>query len=155
MKLTFPTLSAFAAGVFFFSCSQKEPTPKSTDPSTELHFELVDSIRVDVLEDLTILDYLESADRYLMKERRGEKIILTDGKGNVISNQELAGEGPNQVPTLWEGRFFGADGYIFKEMSATMDFHVYNLDFQKTEKIDQGCLALQVFQNRWCGVKFG
>jgi len=142
MKLTFSTLFALAACIFFFSCSKKEPAPKPTDPTTELEFEVVDSIRVDVLEDLTILDYHESADRYLMKERRGGKIILTDGKGKVISNQEIAGEGPNQVPTLWEGRFFGEDGYIFKEMSATMDFHVYNLDFQKTEKIKGPAVGL-------------
>ncbi len=142
MKLTFPTLFIIAAGILFFSCSQKEPAPKPADPSTELEFEVVDSVRVDVLEDLTILDYHESTDRYLMKERRGEKIVVTDGNGGIVSTQEIVGEGPNQVPVLWEGRFFGKDGYIFKEMSATMDFHVYDFDFQKTQKIKGPAVGL-------------
>lgn len=130
MKLIF---CSFAVCFFFFSCSQRAPV--SIDSTAELQFEVVDSIKVNVLDDLLIMDYLESSDKYLMKERKGGKIYLVDGKGSVISTQDIGGEGPNQVSIVWEGRFFGEDGYIFKEMSATMDFHVYDHDFQKTEKI--------------------
>lgn len=116
-----------------FSCSAKE-TNTVIDPVRELQFEVVDSIMVDVLEDLVILDYQDELDQYLMKERRGGKILLVNGKGGLIKEVELAGEGPNQVPIIWEGRFLGKDRFIFKEMSATMDFHVFDRSFKKAEK---------------------
>jgi hypothetical protein len=130
------------ATLLLFSCSQSDSVVKQSDPPKELTFKVVDSIMVDILKDLTILDYQASSDRYLMKELRGGQIVVTDGAGNVVSTQELAGEGPNLVPNLWEGRFFGEDGYIFKEMSATMDFHVYDADFQKTKKIQGPAVGL-------------
>jgi hypothetical protein len=112
------------------------------DPVRELQFEVVDSMMVDVMEDLVILDYQEELDHYLMKERRGGKIFLVNGKGELIEEIELAGEGPNQVPMIWEGRFMGKDRYIFKEMSATMDFHVFDRDFKKIEKIKGPAVGL-------------
>src|SRR5690606_24147152 len=143
MKLTFlPKLFVLSVAALISFCSLKDPDQKLPDPTTQVKFEVVDSLIVNVLEDLTILDYQESTDRYLMKQLRGGKVVVTDGKGNVISSHEIAGEGPNQVPNVWEGRFFGPDGYIFKEMSATMDFHVYNADFQKTEKIKGPAVGL-------------
>jgi len=143
MKLTFlPKLFVLSVAALISFCSLKDPDQKLPDPTTQVKFEVVDSLIVNVLEDLTILDYQESTDRYLMKQLRGGKVVVTDGKGNVISSHEIAGEGPNQVPNVWEGRFFEPDGYIFKEMSATMDFHVYNADFQKTEKIKGPAVGL-------------
>lgn len=112
------------------------------DPVRELQFEVVDSMMVEVMEDLVILDYQEELDQYLMKERRGGKIFLVNGKGELIEEIELAGEGPNQVPMIWEGRFIGKDRYIFKEMSATMDFHVFDRDFKKIEKIKGPAVGL-------------
>jgi hypothetical protein len=112
------------------------------DPVRELQFEVFDSLLVDVMEDVTILDYQVELDQYLMKEKRGGKILLVNGKGDVISETELAGEGPNQVPMIWEGRFMGKDRYIFKEMSATMDFHVFDRDFKKIEKIKGPAVGL-------------
>lgn len=124
-----------------FSCSE-ESTSIPGDPIQELQFEVYDSIKVDVMQDVTILDYQEELDQYLMKEKRGGKILLVDGKGVVISETELAGEGPNQVPMIWEGRFMGKDRYIFKEMSATMDFHVFDRDFKKIDKIKGPAVGL-------------
>jgi hypothetical protein len=112
------------------------------DPFRDLQFEVLDSLMVDVLEDLVILDYQVELDQYLMKERRGGKIFLVNGKGELIEEIELAGEGPNQVPMIWEGRFIGKDRYIFKEMSATMDFHVFDRDFKKIEKIKGPAVGL-------------
>ncbi|WP_192346035.1 hypothetical protein [Algoriphagus sp. Y33] len=137
-------LFVFIAFISFtlFSCSKKESTTASLDPIRELQFEVVDSIMVDVLEDLVILDYQEELDQFMMKERRGGKVLLVSGEGDVIGEVELAGEGPNQVSMILEGRFLGKDRFVFKEISANMDFHLFDRDFQKIEKIKGPAIGL-------------
>lgn len=121
--------------ILFFSCSEKERNSETIDPIQELKFEIVDSLMVDVLQDLIVLDYHAGKDQYLMKEQRGNGIYLIDGNGAILSQPELVGEGPNQVSMIWEGGFFGADKYIFKAFSDNMDYHLFDSDFQKIEKI--------------------
>lgn len=119
-----------------FSCSEKETEFKAYNPIKELQFEVYDSIMVDVLEEVVILDYQNDLDQYLIKERKGGKVLLVDGKGGLINEVELIGEGPNQIQFALEGRFLGKDRFIFKEISATMDFHVFDRHFEKVEKIN-------------------
>ena len=120
----------------FFSCSEKETASAPTSPIKELQFEVYDSIMVDALETLAVLDYLPSKDLYLMKELRKGNIFLVNGKGEIIDNRDIAGEGPDQIQMVAEGRFYGDEGYLFKEFSGTMDFSLYNLDFKKIKKFD-------------------
>ncbi|MEB2786751.1 hypothetical protein [Algoriphagus persicinus] len=109
--------------ILLFSCSESEKKSISTttDPLQELQFEVVDSIMVDVLEDLVILDYQDDLDQYLMKERRGGKIFIVNGNGEMIEEVALAGEGPNQVSMIWEGRFLGKDRFIFTVVRLSLE----------------------------------
>lgn len=142
-KSTFVILTTLFA-ITLFSCSEsgKVVTETAIDPFQELEFEVYDSIMVDVLDDIILLDYQPDLDQYLVKEQRGGKVLLVDGSGEIIKEAELAGEGPNQVSMIWEGRFLGDDRLIFKELSATMDFHVFDRDFQKVEKINGAAVGL-------------
>lgn len=106
MKKPLLFVSTALLTALLFSCSE-EPTSIPIDQIQEIQFEVYDSLLVDVMVDVTILDYQEELDQYLMKEKRGGKILLVNGEGEVISETELAGEGPNQVPMIWEGRFMG------------------------------------------------
>jgi hypothetical protein len=128
--------------VFFNSCGEKVEKLSESTPNQILEFEVVDSLRVDVLQDLILLDYHEQKEQYLMKERKGGGIYLIDAAGGILAQPELTGEGPNQVPMIWEGRFFGANQYIFKELSENMDFHVFDTDFRKVEKIPGAAIGL-------------
>ncbi len=134
-KSPFLILTALFASILF-SCSEKETTSTPSSPIQELQFEVYDSIMVDALEILGVLDYLPSKDLYLMKELRKGNIFLVNGKGEIIDNRDIAGEGPDQIQMVAEGRFYGEEGYIFKEFSGTMDFSLYNLDFKKIKKFD-------------------
>ncbi|WP_339702390.1 hypothetical protein [Algoriphagus aquimarinus] len=134
-KSPFLILNALFATIFF-SCSEKETTSAPTSPIQELQFEVYDSIMVDALEILAVLDYLPSKDLYLMKELRKGNIFLVNGEGEIIDNRDIAGEGPDQIQMVAEGRFYGDEGYLFKEFSGTMDFSLYNLDFKKIKKFD-------------------
>lgn len=117
-----------------FSCSEKETSSTSTDPIQELQFEVVDSIMVDVLEPITILDYLPSRDLYLMKNTKEGIVFLVDGKGGILEKHELGGEGPNQIQHFFEGKFFGESGYVFKELSMEMPYHIFDAEFNKIKK---------------------
>ncbi|WP_057938247.1 hypothetical protein [Algoriphagus resistens] len=129
-RLIFTTLFT----TLLFSCSEKET--ETYNPVKELQFEVYDSIVVDVLEEVVILDYQNELDQYLIKERKGNKVLLVDGKGGLINEVELIGEGPNQIQLALEGRFWGKDRFIFKEMFATKDFHVFDRHFEKLERIN-------------------
>ncbi|WP_439488770.1 hypothetical protein [Algoriphagus sp.] len=118
-----------------FSCSEEETHSKAHNPIQELQFEVYDSLMVEVLEEVVLLDYQDEVDQYLLKERRGNNVLLVDGKGKLIKEVELIGEGPNQIQFALEGRFLGKGRFIFKEISETMDFHVFDLDFKKIERI--------------------
>jgi hypothetical protein len=142
-KSTFVLLTTLFA-ITLFSCSESEKDPNSemTDPLQLLEFEVIDSVMVEVLPDLIVLDYHAQKGQYLMKERRGGGVYLVDAAGKIIAQPELTGEGPNQLSMVWEGRFLGVDQYIFKELSENMDFHVFDADFQKVGKIPGAATGL-------------
>ncbi|REG94428.1 hypothetical protein [Algoriphagus antarcticus] len=151
-KSTFVILTTLFA-ITLFSCSQSEneATSSAIDPFQELQFEVVDSIMVDVLENLAVLDYLPSKDQYLMKKLRKGEVFVVNGKGEILLKKDIAGEGPNQIQMVGEGRFYGEEGYIFKEFSATMDFNLFDLNFQKTKKFQgtmQEMMAIFISNNR-------
>lgn len=132
-KSPFLILTALFASILF-SCSEKEATTTPASPIQELQFEVVDSILVDLLEPVTILDYHPSKDLYLMKNTREGKVFLVNGKGEILEKHELGGEGPNQIQMISEGRFYGDSGYVFKELSMEMPYHIYDVDFNKIKK---------------------
>ena len=133
MNKSFLLLTALFV-IVLFGCSEKETESGSSNPIRELQFEVVDSIKVDVLEPIAILDYHSGKDEYLMKNTKEGDVFLVDGNGEVLETHELGGEGPGQIPVFMEGRFFGDNGYIFKELSFEMPFHIYDLDFDKVSK---------------------
>ncbi|SFB55928.1 DUF4221 family protein [Algoriphagus aquimarinus] len=130
---TFVALTALLASILF-SCSEKETNTTPTSPIQELQFEVYDSIMVDLLEPVTILDYHSSKDLYLMKNTREGKVFLVNGKGEILEKHELGGEGPNQIQQFYEGRFYGESGYVFKELSMEMPYHLFDVDFNKIKK---------------------
>lgn len=134
-KYAFAALTALFA-ITLFSCaeSEKEVTATVTDPYQEMEFEVVDSMIVDLLEPVTILDYLPSKELFLMKNTREGIVFLVDGQGEVLEKHELGGEGPNQIQQFYEGRFYGESGYVFKELSMEMPYHLFDADFNKIKK---------------------
>lgn len=117
-----------------FSCSEKETSSSPTSPIEELQFEVYDSILVDLLEPVTILDYHPAKDQYLMKNTRKGIVFLVDSKGEILERHELGGEGPNQIPQFFEGRFYGESGFVFKELSFEMPYHIFDAEFTKIKK---------------------
>ncbi|SHO64061.1 hypothetical protein [Algoriphagus zhangzhouensis] len=131
MRFRSTTLLGFLT-LLIFSCSNSSKNESGIEGNLlqEFHFEVLDSIKVDALEVLVALDYNPENDTYLLKQQREGVIYLVDSKGNILEQRDLGGEGPNQAGTFMEGQFAGS-GYVFKELSPTMDFHEYDSDFQK------------------------
>ncbi|SFU19739.1 hypothetical protein SAMN04489724_0186 [Algoriphagus locisalis] len=141
----------FAATIFSCSQSPEETNEASSNPIQELQFEVVDSIMVDLLEQVAILDYLPSKDQYLMKNSREGRVFLVSGKGEILETHELGGEGPNQIMGFMEGRFYGESGYVFKEISMEMPYHIYDADFNKiktTKGTVKDMMSLSINSNK-------
>lgn len=138
MKNSFTFLSPVLA-LIFFTCSTSSENATGTEESLyqEFHFEVVDSLVVDALEVLVALDYNPANKTYLLKEQRKGNVYVVNSKGEILESRDLGGEGPNQAGTFMEGQFVGEKGYLFKELSPTMDFHEYDSDFRKI-KVHRG-----------------
>ncbi len=128
------------AHLVLVSCSKKETV--DTDPLAEVKLEVYDSVIVDVLQELMILDYNSSSDSYLMIDRKGSKLMLVNGQGEVLATPDIIGEGPDQLQMLWEGRFMGKDQYIFKTLSNNMDLYVFDRDFKRVKLVPGPAVGL-------------
>ncbi len=95
----FTYLILFAA---LFGCSKDKNTDQSI--STNYKFEIADSIRVNHLEELTLIDMEEGM--FLAKKEGISNFFIFDQTGNITSQIELVTDGPNAINIAYFGGFF-------------------------------------------------
>lgn len=126
----------------------------SCNPTTELitseskaaRFQLLDSIMVESLSELYLVDRNAETGELLFKEKQLKEILLTDSKGKVLLKPNIKGEGPSQVAQPWELAFWG-DGIAIKEISPEMRVHFFNSSMEKIRRSDplaEGIIMLEV-----------
>lgn len=126
----------------------------SCNPTTELitseskaaRFQLLDSIMVESLSELYLVDRNAETGELLFKEKQLKEILLTDSKGKVLLKPNIKGEGPNQVALPWELAFWG-NGIAIKEISPEMRVHFFNSSMEKvrrSEPLAEGINMLEV-----------
>lgn len=76
----------------YFSCSQKEQA-NSKEPD-DFYFEIVDSLQIDYLGSLWILDFDSSSQCYLAKGNRDKEYMILDRDGLTKSTIEFPSDGP-------------------------------------------------------------
>ncbi|PZX50203.1 hypothetical protein [Algoriphagus chordae] len=81
-----------------FACSgEKEQTASSTPLSEQaLEFEIYDSLIVDYLGNLTLMDISPDGKSNLLIDENTDSIIVANDKGEQLYQYKLRGEGPNQ-----------------------------------------------------------
>jgi hypothetical protein len=134
----FPCLILVAA---FFGCAKDKNSDQSV--STNYKFEITDSIRVNHLEELTLIDIEDGM--FLAKEEGLSTYIIFDKSGKITSPIELKTDGPNAINMpysagFFEGKFtimdlhrgliqFSNEGEIVNEIPIPKDYiymHPYN-----------------------------
>lgn len=105
-------------------CAKDKNTDQSI--STSYKFEITDSIRVNHLEELTLIDREDGM--FLAKKKGLSSYIIFDKTGNITSHIELKTDGPNAINMAYSEGFF--DGKF-----TIMDLHKGLIQFSNEGEI--------------------
>jgi len=124
------------ASILAFSCSENQEQADTTPLSSqELKFEIYDSLVVDLLGNLILMDISPSGEKYLLLEQTSGDIILTDQDGNISHQYNRTGDGPENYPgsRIGLGQFISEESYFIPTM---LGFYEYNLSGELLRKYE-------------------
>jgi len=99
-------------------CAKDKNTDQSI--STNYKFEITDSIRVNHLEELKLIDIEEGM--FLAKKEGASSYIIFDKTGNITSHIELKTDGPNAINMSYSAGFFDGKFTIMDLNMGLMQF---------------------------------
>jgi len=114
--------------LFLFSCSKstKDQNVQIVDSSKATKITLIDSIRIDYLGTLALLDVSEDHKKIMLYDRATSKIVLSDMQGSILNELELEGDSPNSYGRMLGPGRFTSEGNIF--IIGMRGFFTYSLD---------------------------
>ena len=122
MKLTRLFFSALC--IAFYSCSQESTDASGVLP--EYEFTTIDSMQVDHLGSLILLDIHEEKELFLFSSGDDNNLILTDKSGEIISTFNEPGDSPTAIGSHTGAGTFLGDRIV---MMGRTRFAVYDLEF--------------------------
>lgn len=78
------------------SCSSEK---SKSEKSVELILELSDSLKIDFLGEMRLLDYDSESDQYLLVSDQSQKYLEVDAQGKIVHEVELSPDGLDAVST--------------------------------------------------------
>ena len=123
-------LGLILCSLAFFSCGKSDSEQaKSSTPLSEqnLKFEIYDSLVVDYLGNLVLMDISPNQESFLLYDQSSDSIFVTDKSGSILYQFQKSGEGPGNYN---DGRYGNA---VFMDNSnflipATSGIFQYSLD---------------------------
>lgn len=117
----------FFLGVLIFvilGCNSSDR--ESQDYASNYSIEIVDSLQIDYLGDLWIIDYDSSSQRYLSWGNREREVLILNESGNITSTLNFPTEGPEAIPGWINPIGINNDGIEF--MIAPSGFYRYDFE---------------------------
>jgi len=115
---------------FQFSCSSSNERGIAEDEAPQLI--VTDSLIVDYLGNLTMIDIKPDRSEYLMYDGQRKEFLRINAEGDIILSKNLSGDGKDSFgPYFYSAHFFGSDKLLFITYTG---IYVYDLDFNLTEK---------------------
>ncbi len=116
-----------------------------------LHFELVDSLMVEMLEPLFMDDYNAENRMFLLKGNKNRQPILVDIDGRVIREFDIVNDGPDGVgPSGAFGyKFLGKDRFVAQGFYN--NYHIYNIKGEKVSAVPfnaEGLFTMMLYKTR-------
>lgn len=110
MKFSFgqPTLVFFVFGLL--SCGEK--TESNTSPKS-FSLEITDSVQVDYLGEMMLLDYDAKTDKYLLATDSYYEYLEVDGKGKILNHNKFSEDGIDPVGQALGLGYFNGDVTVF------------------------------------------
>ena len=85
----------FLISVFSFSCISRATDERTETSSFQIR--ITDSLQIDYLGSVWMLDYDSSSQQYLAYGNRDKEVIVLNQDGEIISNFDFASDGPNAL----------------------------------------------------------
>ncbi len=132
--LLFLLLIAFCT----FSCSrgnEEETKPSTPLSEQQLEFEIYDSLVVDYLGNLVLMDISPDKNVFLLMEQNSNEILITDAEGSILHQYSRSGEGPDAYGNDKSGKatFISNTEYL---IPTTRNVVQYDLDGNLIRKIE-------------------
>lgn len=87
-----------AVAVALFSCQSKESETPTTPLSEQtLEFEIYDSLVVDYLGNLVLMDISPDGNNFLLVDQNTDSIFVTGASGAILHKYKRTGEGPENI----------------------------------------------------------
>lgn len=106
---------AFSITLCFLACSSPEINKISTPLSEQnLRFETYDSLVVDYLGNLALMDISPDGNSFLLIDQNTDSILVTKPSGEILYQYLLKGDGPENYPSSRMGvaRFISNDEFV-------------------------------------------
>ncbi len=113
LNMKFPGKQLALATTAFGLLSCEQTSDHTNAPSFSL--ELVDSITVDYLGELTLIDYDGQAEKYLLVDNMGWKYLEVDTHGHILNQNHLRSDGLNAVPNVSGLGYLNGEATVFTQ----------------------------------------
>ena len=144
---THQLLFLLAIAVCTFSCSGgNEDETKASTPLSEqqLEFEIYDSLVVDYLGNLTLMDISPDGNTFLLMDQNSSEILITDEKGSILNQYNRSGEGPDAYGSDKSGKatFISNTEYLIPTTRNVVQYDIEGNLIRKIEPDFQGMANL-------------
>lgn len=110
MKSKFQFCVSIVLGMMIFSCSPKE---QNEEKEKTFSLEIVDSIQVDFLGEMMLLDYDPTSEKYLLATESFFEYLEVDDKGKILLHNKFSEEGTSPVNQALGLGYFNGNVTVF------------------------------------------
>ncbi|WP_425640038.1 hypothetical protein ACPUEN_09495 [Algoriphagus yeomjeoni] len=110
MKLNLPHFVLITLVISNFSCGEKT---ESESASKTFSLEITDSVQVDYLGEMMLLDYDPKTDKYLLTTDSYYEYLEVDGNGKILNHHKFSEDGIDPVGQALGLGYFNGDVTVF------------------------------------------
>lgn len=110
MKSKFQFCTSLVLGMMIFSCSPKE---QNEEKEKTFSLEIVDSIQVDFLGEMMLLDYDQKSEKYLLATESYFEYLEVDDQGKILLHNKFSEEGTSPVNQALGLGYFNGNVTVF------------------------------------------
>lgn len=130
--------SSLALIILLIGCnSEPEDTPVASLSEQNLKFEIYDSLVIDYLGNLILMDISPDGESFLLIDQNTDSIFVSNTQGNILNKYKLAGDGPENYTENRSGlaKFISEKEYLLPTSTA---IYRYDLEGKLSKKYELG-----------------
>ncbi len=110
MKLNFTQFTFAGFVLILFSCGEKS---ENSSAAKSFSLEIIDSVAIDYLGEMMLMDYDSKADKYLLATNSYYEYLEVDTRGKILNHHKFSEEGIDPVGQALGLGYFNGDVTVF------------------------------------------